>query len=101
MTIIDRTCEPTKYDIYPQYTIMKVGPGPDEYGGVVAPNFFIQLSPDDSMSWKPISILFDTLAYKDGLYDKEEIIQEFFKLITDQSRPYTHLAELLCNIKRS
>jgi len=100
MEIIKRTCDPTKYDIYPQYTIMVVGAPEDQYGAVPANKYFIQISDNDSMMWKPMSSLWDDLAYLDNIYDNIEFVQELLAVCLDRKRPYKHLAELLQKISR-
>ena len=94
MEIIERTCEPTKCDIYPRYTIMKVLQG-KQYGGVLAPLYFIQMSDEDAPVWCPISSLFDNIAHFALLYENKEFVQELINLAFDLKRPFTHLSKLL------
>jgi len=101
MDIIERTCNPTKFDIYPRLTICKVGAGPDEFGGQPADQYYIQLGTDESPLWAPMSSLFDNLDQHDNLYSNKIIVDELIALVFDKSRPYTHLANLLCNLKRN
>ena len=101
MDIVERTCEPTKFDMYPQYTIMKVGSGPQEYGGQPLPKYFIQVGTNESPSWFPIGALFDNIVIHNNLYENKKFVQELIDLSFDASRPFTHLADLLRSYKRN
>jgi len=85
--MIERHCPPTKFDIKPYATILKV------YCDSGAIEYYIQLGEEDVIDWQPISYLFDRI-FK-SLYEDEEFMKELLAQFQDCERSIIGLAKLI------
>lgn len=93
MNIIDKMCEPTRFDIHPIYTICKVN---NDNGNF---SYYIQLGSEEEINWQPIHYIFDCI-FKDKFYTHEEFMGELISLYQDKTRSFDTLTTVLRSRER-
>lgn len=93
MDIIQRICEPNKFDVQPQYTVCKV----DKDNGIHV--YYIQLGTLEEINWQPISAILDTLCKP--LYEDHHFIEELIALLNDDKRSLSVLSSIIVKYNRN
>ena len=88
--MIERHCPPTKFDVMPYKTVVKVfnESGLDDY--------YIQLGTDDEMIWRTIESVFNQIF--NTLYSNEEFIEQLLNKFHDPNTPNLYLASVIENL---
>jgi hypothetical protein len=85
--MIERHCPPTKFDVMPYKTVVKVF----NDNGVDA--HYIQLGSDDEMIWRTVESVFNQVF--SSLYGNDEFIEQLLNKFHDMDTPNFYLASAI------
>jgi hypothetical protein len=85
--VIERHCPPTKFDIKPYGTLLKVFCDNGEI------EYYIQIGDEDITNWKPVMHLLDS-RFKD-LYEDQEFMVELLRQFQDCERSIMFFTDIL------